>query len=139
MGTGFSWGTDQKAVAMTDEQAQQLVEAVVAGVAKGHNSEFMEQYRLFVQTQIKLENVQAELGRRDAEIAHLREQINNLRTALATMASSSSAQAFHPYNNNGTIPSSPPSFPLNTTGALPAFVPELIHTNGALPTPATAG
>lgn len=114
MATEWTWGSNQKAVAITENDIKAVVGRIVEAVIQNNTSEMLEQYRQFVRTEADLARAREDLTRKDAEIANLQARIAQLNGLLSTMA-----QVGGPHQ-------------IAVTQALPAF-PERYAASAPLP------
>lgn len=119
MSAEWGWNnSDKRPVAMTEEHAKALVnavvEAVVDRVTRAGESSLIEQYKQFARLEAELTAARVELANRAAEIASLRAHITTLNGFVATMAPGAGAPVL-PYNNTGALPATLPMLPPYST------------------------
>lgn len=99
MGIGeYTWGSDKKAVAVTEQDFKSLVAAVVEGVTRDRQVDLMDEYKRSSRMEVELARArdelnrlqadhQLQLGRKDAEVVALRTHVDKLSTMITTLAS----------------------------------------------------
>lgn len=114
MGEWTGWGNSGKAVVMTAEHADWLVNAIVEGVAKASNSELMQQYQRAALQEAELRESRVENERLARYIGQLEAHIVRLNNFLAGSMAPTTTPVI---SNNGTgfvpptsaIPLTPPA------------------------------
>jgi len=97
----WQWGSDKKAVAMTEQDAKSMVDRFVEAVTAHRMAEQMEQYKQHVKTESELADARREIARLSGVEQALRAHIGQLQGMISALTPAPGAIPFNPYNNNG--------------------------------------
>lgn len=129
----WTWGSDKKAVAMTEQDMKSVIDRVVEAVTSHRQGEALEHFKQYARAEAELVQARQALAHRDQQIHDLQARVAQLNGIITTM-SQSAAPVFNPYNNNGPAPTGqvfPPTFDQRFAAATPIpqqFAP--ISANG---------